>query len=94
MKKFKDVDGFKKEPFGRRVAHVDDGWSYVVSNRKGDKEKLSLEQLAKQNRLLSITRKECADKELELRNAAGPSSTPERHYPKSFIIQPKKEEDE
>lgn len=91
MRKFKDIDGFKKDPFGKRVAHVDDGWSFVVSNRGTDKSKLSLEELARQNRILSLTRKQCAEKELELKNACGPSTTPDRHYPKSFIIQPKKE---
>lgn len=37
-------------------------------------------------RKLNASISESRKKELEIINAFGPSSTPERHYPKSFII--------
>lgn len=93
MKKLKLDDGSKRKPLERRVFHVEDSWSFIVSQRKSDGTKLTIDELSKINKVLSRTRKECAEKELELRNTAGPASTPERHYPKSFTIQPKKEEE-
>lgn len=43
---------------------------------------------------LAAINREYRDKEFAVASSNGPHSTPEQHYPKSFFITPKKEEED